>query len=215
MASSFVPSAFSSACRCRAWVRSGSADRYLGALVDLRGDRVRAREHLEAVVAMDCAARWPVWEAHSLHALGRHLVQFGSVGERARGSTLVAQAFEVARSLDMRTLIARCEATASAAGRDGRSAEALGAAERLTPREREVLELLAEGLTNTAIGECIHASQYTVANHVRSILAKTGCRNRTEATAWVHRHRLDGRCRWAAMWRATAIRRSRGSVLST
>lgn len=54
------------------------------------------------------------------------------------------------------------------------------AAARLTRREQEVLDLLATGLSNAEIGESLFISRHTVANHVRNILEKTGCQNRTE-----------------------------------
>ena len=51
----------------------------------------------------------------------------------------------------------------------------------LTPRELEVLELLAHGLTNREIGERLFIGERTVKFHVSSILAKLGAENRTEA----------------------------------
>jgi DNA-binding NarL/FixJ family response regulator len=62
----------------------------------------------------------------------------------------------------------------------------------LTARELALLPLLAEGRTNREIGERLHISQHTAANHVRSILLKTGCANRTEAAAWALRQGLAG-----------------------
>jgi DNA-binding NarL/FixJ family response regulator len=53
----------------------------------------------------------------------------------------------------------------------------------LTPREVEVLRLIAIGRTNADIATALAISLNTVATHVRSILAKTGCSNRTEAAA--------------------------------
>ena len=53
--------------------------------------------------------------------------------------------------------------------------------ERLTAREVEVLELLAEGLSNKAIGHRLGISDQTVKFHVGSISGKLGARNRTEA----------------------------------
>jgi len=58
----------------------------------------------------------------------------------------------------------------------------------LTKREREVLRLLSQGRSNRQIGDELHASPHTIANHVRAILAKTGAANRTEAAGWAHRH---------------------------
>ena len=50
----------------------------------------------------------------------------------------------------------------------------------LTPRELEVLELVARGLSNAEIGERIHVSQATAKTHVGRILAKVGARDRAQ-----------------------------------
>ena len=57
----------------------------------------------------------------------------------------------------------------------------------LSEREAEVLRCVAEGLSNREIGLRLFISQNTVANHIRTILRKTGCANRTEATTYAHR----------------------------
>jgi len=53
--------------------------------------------------------------------------------------------------------------------------------EPLTPREREVLDLLAEGLPNKSIASQLVISEYTVKFHVNSILTKLSAGSRTEA----------------------------------
>ena len=53
--------------------------------------------------------------------------------------------------------------------------------EPLTPREIQVLELLAEGLPNKAIAERLAISDQTVKFHVASIYGKLGAANRTDA----------------------------------
>ncbi|NLP84145.1 AAA family ATPase [Microbacterium sp. CFH 90308] len=53
----------------------------------------------------------------------------------------------------------------------------------LTPRERQVLELIAEGLTNPQIGRRLFISPKTASVHVSAILAKIGASNRAEAAA--------------------------------
>jgi len=51
----------------------------------------------------------------------------------------------------------------------------------LTEREREILTLIAEGLTNRQIGERLYISEKTVKNYVSSLLAKLGVERRTQA----------------------------------
>jgi len=53
--------------------------------------------------------------------------------------------------------------------------------EALTPRETEVLELLAEGLANRAIAQRLGISEHTVKFHLNAILGKLGAQSRTEA----------------------------------
>ena len=55
------------------------------------------------------------------------------------------------------------------------------AGEQLSPRERDVLRLIAENLTDRQIAESLGISSRTVATHVSSILHKFGVRNRSEA----------------------------------
>lgn len=64
--------------------------------------------------------------------------------------------------------------------------------EGLTPREREVLELVAEGLSNAELAERLYISPRTAGVHVSNILAKLGLSRRTEAAAWHHRHVTSG-----------------------
>lgn len=59
--------------------------------------------------------------------------------------------------------------------------ETLGAGAPLSPREREVLELVRKGHTNQEIAAHMALSLSTVNKHVQSILRKLGARNRTEA----------------------------------
>ena len=54
----------------------------------------------------------------------------------------------------------------------------------LTPREIEVLRLIAIGRSNQEIASELVISFNTVTNHVKNILGKTGCANRTEAAAY-------------------------------
>ena len=60
----------------------------------------------------------------------------------------------------------------------------------LSPRESEVLALVAEGKTNRAIARELFISEKTVARHVSNIFAKLGLSSRAEATAYAYKHGL-------------------------
>ena len=57
---------------------------------------------------------------------------------------------------------------------------------RMTPREREVLELIAEGLSNKAIAKELHISIHTVKSHLRNIMDKLTLHSRLELAIYVH-----------------------------
>lgn len=57
----------------------------------------------------------------------------------------------------------------------------------LTPQERRILELVAEGLTNRQIGERLFLAEKTIKNYMSSILAKLGLERRTQAAVFISR----------------------------
>ncbi len=62
-----------------------------------------------------------------------------------------------------------------------------GEAALLTPREREVLDLIAAGSTNREIAAALHLSPHTIHEHTSSLYRKLGARNRAEAVQRAHR----------------------------
>lgn len=58
--------------------------------------------------------------------------------------------------------------------------------EQLTPREKEVLRLIAAGASNREIAETLYISEGTVKNHVTRILSQLGLRDRTQAAIVAH-----------------------------
>ena len=114
----------------------------------------------------------------------------GSPSDRARlrpqlnGSIEIAAEFATlaaarAAELGVDTIIL-AEGAARSAGGDV-DGDDPGFEEALTPREVQVLELLAEGLPNKAIAARLRISDQTVKFHVSSISAKLGAVNRTDA----------------------------------
>jgi DNA-binding NarL/FixJ family response regulator len=65
-----------------------------------------------------------------------------------------------------------------------------GAIDELTPREREVLTLIARGHTNSEIAAALHISGLTVKSHVGRIFTKMGLRDRAAAIVFAYRHHL-------------------------
>jgi len=63
----------------------------------------------------------------------------------------------------------------------GLSPSGPGSVSPLTPRENDVLRLLAEGLPNKGVASRLEVSEHTVKFHVNSIMGKLNAQNRTEA----------------------------------
>ena len=148
------------------------ADVAEGMLAAAAGDHERARTLLEDGVdrfersgAPFEAARARIELATSLVALGR------SDDARREASEAVARLRELGAAPEA----ARAESILETPGRR--------ASLEVTPREREVLRLLAEGLTNRQIAERLVVSEHTVHRHVTNILRKLGVTSRTAAAA--------------------------------
>lgn len=162
----------------------GAADRYLGMLATVLGEWELAEEHLEAAGALNRELGARTWLAHTAFEHGRMLLLRGGRDDEARAETLLRTSVELAQAIGMPALLAR-------AGALGATPTSPGAwPDGLTSREVDILRLLAQGMSNREIGRTLFISEHTTANHVRSILRKTGCANRTEAAAYAYRRRL-------------------------
>jgi DNA-binding NarL/FixJ family response regulator len=82
---------------------------------------------------------------------------------------------------------ARAPGVPAAPGTPGAGASA-GADDELTPREAEVLRLIAAGQSNREIARTLFVSEATVKTHVNRIFAKTGSRDRAQATRYAYTH---------------------------
>jgi DNA-binding CsgD family transcriptional regulator len=167
----------------------GAADRYLGMLSATLGEWESAEEHFERALALNEAMGARTWLAHTAYAYARMLIDRGVDDKRA--GALLGRAAELASAIGLSTLSGRVAglrrehpvpAEATAAG------SALP--DELSAREAQVLRLVARGLSNREIGATLFISEHTAANHIRSILSKTGCANRTEAASYAHAHAL-------------------------
>jgi DNA-binding CsgD family transcriptional regulator len=157
----------------------GAADRYLGMLASTLGDADAAAGHFEAALELNRRMGATTWLAHTAYEYGRMLLRGG---DAAYADQLLTEAIRLADAVGMPTLLARVRALAPPSSPplpDG-----------LSIRELDVLRLVARGLSNREIGATLFISEHTVANHVRGILRKTACANRTEATAYAYRRGL-------------------------
>ncbi|MBV9607854.1 MAG: AAA family ATPase [Solirubrobacterales bacterium] len=162
----------------------GSADRYLGMLAATLGEWDRAEEHFERAIELNRSMEARTWLARTDYEYARMLLA-GGRDKRARATVLLEEAARLATSAGMRALSARIRAI-------GTTAAPTAPPDQLSAREVQILQLVARGLSNRQIGLELFISEHTAANHIRSILRKTGCANRTEAASYAHRHALVG-----------------------
>jgi non-specific serine/threonine protein kinase len=91
--------------------------------------------------------------------------------------------YAAGRALDMAQVLAVLEHT-DAAARQAPAAESGEAVSVLTPRELDVLKLVAQGLSNTDIARRLFLSEHTIHRHLANILRKLGLPSRAAAAAW-------------------------------
>lgn len=119
----------------------------------------------------------PVHEALTLSAYAGHLRR--GRADPHRVAELIDRARSLAQPVGHRRVLRQLDALTGVGAESGG-----GRRDGLTAREIEVLRLLGEGLSNRDIAGRLVISENTAANHLRSILAKTGSDNRTKAAMY-------------------------------
>ena len=165
----------------------GSADRYLGMLCATMQNWPGAERHFVTALENNrrLGALLPL--AHTQYDFATMLLARHAAGDREHAEALLRESLDSASRLGMAALEKKAAALLTQLAA---KIPASGAGDDLTLREIEVLRLLAIGRSNADIALVLSISVSTVATHVRSILAKTGCGNRTEAAAYALRHGL-------------------------
>lgn len=141
----------------------------------------------EAGMLLGAATR--IWDSFGVRLFGSdEWLALGEAAEEKCRSILGTARFEAA--VRDGQALSRDEALAFALGERA----ALPALETsgqvvLTPREMEIADLVAEGLSNRAISERLVIAQRTAECHVENILTKFGFRSRSQIAAWVAEHR--------------------------
>ncbi len=118
----------------------------------------------------------------------------GADGSRAEAERAIRTAYATAASLEAAPLLEKIEqlgrrARLSLADR-ALARRSRGPSTELTPREREVVALVAEGRTNREIAEALFMSERTASVHVSNLMGKLGARSRFEAAAIASRRDL-------------------------
>ncbi|MFC7622803.1 AAA family ATPase [Microlunatus sp. GCM10028923] len=159
-----------------------------------RAERLRLDQRLGLPV--DPAALVQAWRAAvtgfedfpSVPELARSRIRLAAAlrlaGAAEEAGQVAAEARAVAEQLDARPMLAELSALAPA--------DRPGGPGVLTPREQEVLALVAEGLSNREVGLRLTISTKTASVHVSNILTKLGAGTRTEAAALARRRGLLG-----------------------
>jgi DNA-binding CsgD family transcriptional regulator len=164
----------------------GAADRFLGVLATTLGDHDRAVDHFERALQINRRMGAATWTAHTLYGYGRTLRMRDRAGDAERASELLSDAAGLASRIGLPALLTRARALGARLAPPAPNPPPDG----LSRREVEILRRVAAGRTNQEIGDELFISGHTVANHVRSILRKTGAANRTEAAGYAHRNAL-------------------------
>ena len=138
---------------------------------------------LERALSLFAGLRLPLEAGRTRMGLARLLDGDDAIAE----ASLALAAFEaLGAARDADRAAARLRELGVTATRGGPSG--LG---ELSQREREVLGLLGEGLSNRELADRLFLSRKTVERHVRNVLFKLALRNRAEAAAYVMRHRPE------------------------
>jgi DNA-binding CsgD family transcriptional regulator len=160
----------------------GSVARIIGELDICCGDYQTAVAHLEEGLAVETILGARPYTVRGRLSLAH---AYRATGDLTRTIELARVAAADAGELDMPGPMRDAESLLAEARAAARSADPL------TPREREVAELVGQALSNREVARRLVLSERTVESHLRNILTKTGLRSRTELTRWLLANR-DG-----------------------
>lgn len=159
----------------------GAASRSLGRCAVLLARPVDAEQHLRDAITLEDRMGARPFAAMSRLYLAEVLAARGGTARLTEAIRLARLALTVMQELDMR---GRIEAAARALASMERTLDDRTA---LTAREREVVGLVAQGLSNLQIAQALFVSERTVETHVTHVLGKVGGTSRAHIVAWAAR----------------------------
>ena len=163
-------------------------DRVLGMLAATLGRLDAAAAHFESAAALARREGIRPELAYTRLESGRARLACAGGADRDRAVADLGEALALATALGMAAAERDARALIGRAGADGPAA----ARPRVTlsPRQLEVLRLVADGRSNREIAETLGVREKTVINHVTALFNRLGVDNRAAATAFAFRHRL-------------------------
>ncbi|HEX4357050.1 MAG TPA: BREX system ATP-binding domain-containing protein [Pseudonocardia sp.] len=155
----------------------GSAHLPLGLAAAALGRPDRALDHLRAAVSANERAGLPPFAAEAHHHLAETLHSLGRPDDREAARQHAGHAAAIADRLGMALLHAKAVDLAERLADRG--------PDSLTPRQREIAQLVARGRSNREIAAELHISERTAENHLRNIMITLGVRNRVQVANWI------------------------------
>jgi DNA-binding CsgD family transcriptional regulator/tetratricopeptide (TPR) repeat protein len=168
----------------------GAVSRILGVLATVLARWDAAAQHFEEALTMNARLGASGWLAHTYHEYAMLLLARDQRGDRAHARALLEQALRIYRDLGVPYFAAKAEALLGHPSRARAPVPVLNYPDNLSPREVEVLRLIAAGRSNREIAAILFISLNTVARHVSNIFVKTNAANRAEAATYAIRHGL-------------------------
>lgn len=171
----------------------------LGILAAQLGHHEEAAAYFETALGLSLQMQARPWVAHTYHSYATLLAARNQPGDRDKAVEQMMAALGISEELGMPSLTERLQLRLAELGAkprrrtpDGRRNKEAPKGSVLTPREREVAALVAEGMTNRQIGESLYVSERTAETHVENILMKLGFTSRTQVARWVLDSGLHG-----------------------
>ena len=156
----------------------GSVSRHLGRLAALCGRLAAAEGHFRDAIAFEDRMGARPFAATSRMYLAEVLQARGGPQNLAAAAREARTALAAMRALDMQGRAATCAQLVTALHSD------LAKGTVVTPREREIVVLVADGLSNRQIAQQLFVSERTVETHVSHVLTKLGASKRIDIATW-------------------------------